>query len=70
MSIMRTAYEVPLSLVCVPIWGMVETARTGDVSKKKSALTMAGWEKGDTDLVHHFEQSLGRLELFAPSTRR
>lgn len=26
MSTMITANEVPLSLVCVPIWGMVETA--------------------------------------------
>lgn len=27
ISTMITAYEVPLSLVCVPIWGIVDTAR-------------------------------------------
>lgn len=32
ISIIMTAYEVPVSLVCVPIWGIVVTAGRGNVS--------------------------------------
>lgn len=62
ISIMSTAYEVPLSLVCVPIWGIVDTAGESVSRSDFHDREFSGNTKTEKD-VHHFERSLRRSGL-------